>query len=251
MNKKQNNSIIHNNLRNRSTERKMLVTKRNLRKVIDSLRGGSAYGLDTETTGLQAYSGDRLFSLILTDRSDSYYFNFLHYDGLSHDWILDRESTFRELGIIFENPLARWYIQNAKFDLAMLRNEGVTLEGEIWDTEVAGRLLYNRYLKYSLGDLGSKIGLEKDSAVDDYVSKNRVYSWLSSENQPKKAKHKHYDRVPFSMMSKYGEKDGDVVFKLGEHQEGALAQLGTAHPGPPPTRPSRKVLIKIIVFTVI
>ncbi len=208
----------------------MLVTRKNLPEVITKLSRSDHHGLDTETTGLRPYSGDRLFSLIISVSSGSYYFNFQHYEGIDELWVLDRTETFSRLSPLFKDPLRVWYIHNAKFDMAMLANEGIEIEGTIWDTEVGGRLLYNRYLKYSLDYLGEKIGYKKDDRVKEYIKNNKLYTWYSSPGKAKKKKQPHYDRVPFPLISEYGERDGEIAFKIGEYQKAKLQEFYTIIP---------------------
>lgn len=217
-------------------ERAMLVTEKNLEKVIEALRKQDYLGLDTETTGLQSYLHDRLFSLVISSVDGSFYFNFQPYADLSAEWVLPREEAFTKLSVLFKDSEKTWYIHNAKFDLSILMHEPVAIAGRVWDTEVYGRLQYNRYMKYGLDSLCEKIGERKDPTVEDYISKHKLYTWDKALGKEKKAKLKHYDRVPFEIMSKYGEKDGDLVYKLGEHQRLELARMTALSPNGSLTR---------------
>lgn len=196
----------------------MLVTQKNLSSIASSLRGSSYLGLDTETTGLKPYNGDRLFSIIISDAANDYYFNFQPYEDLQPEWILSREDTLDELRPIFLQRSTVWAVANAKFDLAILQVEGINIKGEIWDTGPMGRILYNRHMKYGLDAASQRIGASKDNAVEEYISKNRIYTWARNLRGEKKEKLLHYDRVPFGIISKYGEKDGRLVYNLGQHQ---------------------------------
>lgn len=208
----------------------MLVTKRNLSSVLESLRSESFYGLDTETNGLRIHQGDSLFSLIISTEREDFYFNFKEYDKLDRQWVLPRAETFQSLKPIFEDPEKTWAIHNAKFDLAALSQEGIEVAGTIWDTEVNGRLLYNRHLVYNLGALLKEVGREKDDTVETYVKDHKLYTWLKSPGKAKKAKKPHYDQVPFAIISKYGESDGANVRALAVHQEKALAEKAATIP---------------------
>lgn len=205
----------------------MLVTRKNLGGVLSQLTTGT-YAIDTETTGLRAYHGDRLFSLIISNGTTSWYFNFQEYPGLEQDWVLPKVDTFAALVPFFADCGSIFYLQNAKFDMAMLAKEGIQVLGTVYDTEVLGRLLYNRHMKYDLGSQVKAIGLEKSSEVDDYIAKHKLFTWIKSPGKEKRAKQPHFDRVPHAIISRYGEKDGEITWKLGEHQRAELAKLSSA-----------------------
>jgi len=203
----------------------VLVVKERLADVCKHFEKDGAYGLDTETTGLRVYSGDRLFSLILSDHDGAYYFNFQQYPDIDDCFVLDREETFKLLTPAFSNPETTWYVANAKFDMGMLAREGAYLSGTVRDTEVSGRLIFNKHFQYGLAASAERVGLEKSQEVDDYIKKNRLYSWLKAPGKTKKAKQPHYDRVPFEIIAPYGETDGTIVRQIGENHAQQLEEL--------------------------
>jgi DNA polymerase-1 len=202
----------------------MLVTRKNLEETLSQLTTG-VYAVDTETTGLRSYHGDRLFSLIIASGTTSWYFNFKEYPGLDEDFVLPRADTLWALRVFFDNTENIIYMQNAKFDLAMLANEVVHVSAKIYDTEVMGRLLYNRHVSYSLSTQCKAIGLDKSEEVSDYIAKHKLFTWVTSPGKAKREKKPHFDQVPFDIISRYGEIDGTITWKLGEHQRSALERL--------------------------
>ena len=68
-----------------------IVRRNEFDALVSSFSATGVYACDTETTGLRAYQGDRLFSVILANAENSYYLNFLAYAGLPEDWFLPRE----------------------------------------------------------------------------------------------------------------------------------------------------------------
>lgn len=185
------------------------------------------YAVDVETTGLRPYHGDRLFSLIIACQEEAWYFNFQDYPGIDSELVLDKEETFKALAPFFNCTENVIFMHNAKFDLTMLAFEGVEVKCQVYDTEVLGRLLYNRKLKYSLASLCKEIGLEKSQRVDEHIQKNKLYTWVKSPGKEKRAKWPHYDKVPFEVIAPYGEMDGNITLKLGIHQLGRLGELSS------------------------
>lgn len=201
----------------------MIVRKSNFHDVIDILKVTGIYSLDTETTGLNSYLGDRLFSIIIADSEDAYYFNFQNYPGIDPDYVLDR-SLLPALQTALDNPNSIWFMHNAKFDMSMLAAEGVFVQGMVHDTEVCARLVHNNHLSYSLASCAERIGLAKSYAVDDYINEHDLYTEKKSVNSKKKIKIPHYNKVPFEVIAPYGLQDARITFELGQYQRKTLAE---------------------------
>ena len=100
----------------------MIVGRSSFLKVLDVLSGQKRLGCDTETTGLRAYHGDRLFSLIIsTSPTEGFYFNFQAYEGLDPEFLLTNWHL-EQLKVLFAQPDILWLFTNAKYDLSILAN---------------------------------------------------------------------------------------------------------------------------------
>lgn len=194
----------------------MIVTGQGLDQVLANFGTPGHYGLDTETTGLT--EDDQIFSLILSDENDSYYFDFNN--GPEP---LNRELVFRRLNQeVFANSESVWFIHNAPFDLRMLAREGCELAGRVQCSYATERLLKNNYFgknAYKLSGLAARRGMSKDESVDAYIKENKLYTEKPMPGKKKISQLLHFDKVPFEVMSKYGLKDGYL------HRAVGLAQL--------------------------
>ncbi len=202
----------------------MLVKRSQVVNVLRKFDRSGCFGLDTETTGLQPYNGDKLFSIILADEIDSYYFNFSDNPSFTSEEILD-DSHKQMLRGILANPGARWYLANAKFDMGMLDNEGIDIHGDIHCISAIGRVVYNRRLKYSLGSEAKLIGEEKSSAVDDYIKKHKLFDLVTPPGKKKREKLPHFELVPKEVIVPYAEIDASLVRRIGIHQESQLSRI--------------------------
>lgn len=208
----------------------IVVTNENIDAVFFELDLHNTFGLDTETTGLNPYKGDKLFSLIISTYKDNFYFNFNdkpdHMGNLPpEDTILDRKEL-RRFRPLFNNIDNTFYIHNAKFDMHFLDTaiNGLRWVARIVCTNALARLVNNQLNSYSLEALGELIGVEKDDTVDKYISKHKLYTEIDvGKKKPKK--NKHFDLVPFGIISNYGMRDGEVVFTLGVYIESRLKEL--------------------------
>ena len=184
--------------------------------------------LDTETTGLKAYLGDRLFSIIISTLENDYYFNFntrpdntgafIPYENiLPKSWLDD----FKPM---LEDPKNTWYLHNAKFDLHMLAQDGLFIGGTIYCTQSIARLIYNRLPSLKLSKVAELIGHKKDDKVEAYIMKHKLYTDVDvGKKKPKR--NKHFDLVPFNLISEYGLTDGRVTFELGEYELNRIEEL--------------------------
>lgn len=165
--------------------------------------------VDTETTGLRAYQGDRLFSVIIGDNHEQFYFNFnpLTPKHLSAD-------IFSSLATLFLNPYKKWVFHNAKFDLHFLAKEGIEINGHIFDNIFLERLYDNTHLKYGMEDMAKRWGYKKSSAVDDYIGEHKLIEKLTCPRTGEPITRKMYERVPEGIIEPYAKNDVAVTYNL-------------------------------------
>lgn len=200
----------------------IIIGPEDLPHFIDHLRRSPALACDTETTGLYPWKRDRLFSIQFSDATDDYYLNFQEYD--TEEKILPFESI-KELQPLFDDKTI--FLQNAKFDMAFLWKEGIRFDKtEIHDTEVAGRIIRNDHLKYSLDEQSKReFGTEKDDAPMEWMKANKKFTTVIIPGKDTPYKNYHFDKVPFEIISKYGCKDTRLTYDLGMRQIGQLKAL--------------------------
>lgn len=209
----------------------MIVTVGSLAEICQKLSQTGEYGVDTETTGL--LQSDSIFSIIISTEDEVYYFNLQEYPDLNPEYLLPREQTFVELRRVFENYDSVFYIHNAKFDWRMLAKEGITINGTLWCTYAVERVIRNNYFgkeAYQLSGLAKRRGLEKDDAVDNYITEHKLWTPVKMPGKKKIIKLKHFDRVPFEIISKYGEKDGYLHRYIGLDQRRQLEEFEKEKP---------------------
>ena len=203
----------------------MIVTRDTYNEVVTNIgKRPGYYGLDTETTGLRHH--DKLFSIIISDSKQSWYFNFNQQEDnegtkIREEYILDRE-WLQELAPIFSDPKNYWFIHNAKFDMRMLAKDNLFISGTVHCTQALERLIKNNLVgksPYSLSSCAKRYKLgDKVDAVAEYVKDNKLSSKVVVPGRQRKEKLLHYEKVPFDLMAEYGEMDGELVYKLGMEQ---------------------------------
>lgn len=197
-----------------------VVTSDTFNETLQALELHGIFAVDTETTGFYAYRGHRLFSIIVSTYEHDYYFNFN--DRPDHrgveipaPYVLDR-SWIKKLQFIFKEPNNFIFMHNAKFDMHMLGIEGITFRAPIMCTQAQAVLVHNRLPSYKLEALAPMIDHAKDDTVEKYITKHKLYTEVDvGKKEPRRDK--HFDLVPFEIISQYGLTDGRVTFDLGMH----------------------------------
>lgn len=200
----------------------MIITPSNLSSVLTSLAQKTVLAIDTETTGLYADRGDRLFSVAICDGDETYYFNF---NGLTEpeyvDTILGRD-LLQQFQPLFSIAGITWVMHNAKFDMGMFGVEGLEFAGLVWDTEVGARIENNSHMSYKLSDCGVRIGVEKSDEVEKHIESNGLYSSVFTPGKKTLGKNKHFHKVPLKIISRYAEQDVRVTYALYKKQLGFM-----------------------------
>lgn len=197
----------------------MLVSRSKFNHSLEALKTRTSLSLDTETTGLYPFHEDMLFSIIIADDKDAYYFNFNQYPDLPNDLLLD-EIHLEKLKELTQIPTITWYIHNAKFDMAMLAREGITIAGDIHCTQTGAKVIYNEYPSYSLENCLKREGREKDDRVAEYIKQNKLSKKVSIRG--KDIKKAGYELVPFDLIVEYGQTDALETYKLGVSQSNQI-----------------------------
>lgn len=206
----------------------MIVTRSNFEEVIAHLAEAPRLALDTETTGLRPYHGDRLFSIIIADGPQSgYYLNFKVYEDSDPEEVLSPVHLQLLQDNLFKYEDILWYLHHAKYDMAMLANESCELAGIVHCTKAIGLVEYNEHMSYDLASSLERIGMSKDDAVEKWLlaaGEGVGWDWEKFEHKKKREKNFHYDRAPFSLIVPYGLRDACGTFELGERQVESIAR---------------------------
>jgi DNA polymerase I-like protein with 3'-5' exonuclease and polymerase domains len=204
----------------------MIVTLANFADVVSRFEQPGEYAVDTETTGLRVWLDHKLFSIIIADQAESYYFNFQDYKDGSP--VLPR-AYIKKMRGIFGNEESLFFAHHASFDMAALWRAGIDRFTRFHCTQSIGRVVRNDLFSYKLAALVRPLGIEKSEAVDEYIAKHKLFT-TEIDLKGKKVKIPHYDQVPFPIISEYGMQDARITYALGKHQQGRLKELSATVP---------------------
>lgn len=161
---------------------------------------------DVETTGVDVYSDYIVGHVISAVKANIHAYIPTKHDAgkqLNHDYVTEM------LRPIYEDANIGKIAHNAKFDIAMLAREGVTLRGLTWDTLEGMKLLNENEMTYALKPLVTKY-LRDDS---------QTYGELFGK--------RGFNEIPLDQAVAYAAKDGDVTLRLRDFQREHLAKMPT------------------------
>ncbi len=133
----------------------LVQTRQQLRDICQRLAKGSVLALDTETTSLDPLTAELVGISLSADGHEAWYIPISHHDAngepLSGQFSI--EEVFASLQPLFEDERLTKVGHNLKYDFAVLKQQGVTLQGPLKDTMIASYLLDPTRRSHKLDDL--------------------------------------------------------------------------------------------------
>jgi DNA polymerase-1 len=195
----------------------MLVTTDNqAEKVLGKLhRGPKATVYDLETTGLDAFQGDRLIGvavLIPNEKEESFYLPFRHRSGKN----LPIEYLYR-LAPLLADPKRELVGFNVKFDVHFTEAERMSVHNRLVDVMLAAHLANENEMSFALKRLGAKY-VDKDAGQYDKD--------LLQALKDKKLKKGDMQYLTPGQVAPYAEKDVQLTWQLARVYNDSLDKQG-------------------------
>ena len=161
-------------------------------ELVDRLGSVDAFCFDTETTSLETRDANLVGIAFSIKKGEAWYVSCLE----------SPEEIIAEFKDVLENPSIQKIGQNLKYDIQILRNYGIHVQGKIFDTMLAHFLL----------DPESGSGM--DLLADTYLN----YKTISYESLvgPKGRKQKTIDQIEPEKVADYACEDADITLQLKE-----------------------------------
>lgn len=176
-----------------------ILTERHFNDWLARLEKAELFAFDTETTSLD-YSKARIVgvSFAVTPGKAAYV-------PLAHDYPgapdqLDRSEILEKLRPLLENPHKAKLGQNLKYDMHVLANHGIALQGIAHDTMLESYVLNSTATKHNMDDLAKEyLGVETIH-YEDVAGKG--------------AKQIGFQEVPIEQAAPYAAEDADITLQL-------------------------------------
>ncbi|MGD0766264.1 MAG: DNA polymerase I, partial [Dehalococcoidia bacterium] len=182
-----------------------------LRSLAQRLAAAKSFAFDTETDGISAMRAPLCGISVSPAPGESYYVPVGHQPALGQPDQLPLATVVARLGPIFDDPALAKTAHNAKYDMTVLANHGISVRNLTFDTMVAAYVLGEGGGSLSLKWLASKcLGVEM-TPITDLIGKSGPKQILMSS-------------VPLDRTCPYACADADMTLRLRAVLEEELRQ---------------------------
>jgi DNA polymerase-1 len=189
------------------TEYIPVLDKKILETILSTAKG--ELSIDTETTSTSPMTADLVGISLSVTPDIAYYIPITHeYPGVPDQ--LSKKYVIEKTKEILEDPGIRKIGHNIKYDLIILKNEGIDMQGITFDTMLASYLLNPNKPNHNLTDVSMEyLGIKKLS-FKDVVTKDK----------------RDFREVPVDEAARYSGEDAAVTLSLKKYLEPELKKEG-------------------------
>jgi len=189
------------------TEYKTILDEKALEKALADIK--HEVSIDTEATSKSPVIAELVGISFSSNPEKGYYIPLTHsYIGAPEQ--LPKESVLKHLRGVLEDLKIKKTGHNIKYDLIVLRNEGINLKGTAFDTMLASYLLNPNKAKHNLEDVSMDYLTFKKLSFKDIIGKGK----------------KDFRDVSIEDATRYSGEDAVVPLKLKDILEPAIKKEG-------------------------
>jgi len=183
----------------------LVENKEDAKELCKKLFTNKILSLDTETTSTNAIDAELVGLSFSVKENEAYYVAIPENRNEAEQFV----EIFKPL---YENPDIVKVGQNIKYDLEVLRNYGVDLAGELWDTMIAHYLIQPE-LRHNMDDMAEALLGYKTIHIDELIGPKGKNQRSMRELDPKD-------------VYKYAAEDADITLRLKNVLEPKLREKG-------------------------
>ena len=183
----------------------LIDNKEDAKELCKKLFTNKILSLDTETTSTNAIDAELVGLSFSVKENEAYYVAIPENRDEAEQFV----EIFKPL---YENPDIVKVGQNIKYDLEVLRNYGVDLAGELWDTMIAHYLIQPE-LRHNMDDMAEALLGYKTIHIDELIGPKGKNQRSMRELDPKD-------------VYKYAAEDADITLRLKNVLEPKLREKG-------------------------
>jgi len=176
-----------------------ILQEEDLDRLLTGLKNAGEFALDLETTSLHPVEAEMVGISFAYEGFDGCYIPLMHrYLGVPQQ--LDKSLVIKKLKPILEDPAIKKCGHNIKYDLIVLRNEGIELKGISFDSIIASYVLDPSRRSHSMDDL----------AMEFFGHQTIKYKDVAGTGM----KQIGFDEVDIERASEYAAEDSDLTWRL-------------------------------------
>lgn len=173
----------------------LIDTKDKRKTLVEELQKQAEFCFDTETTGLDPHTSEIVGLAISYKSHQAFYIPFpADFNGA--------KELFAEFKDVLENSKIRKIGQNIKYDMSILKQYDIDVQGEIFDTMIAHYLMQPG-LRHNLNYLSEQYLGYQPISIEELIGK-------------KGARQDSMRNVPAEKITDYACEDADLTFQLKE-----------------------------------
>lgn len=182
-----------------------------LERWLEKLAKAGRFAFDTETTSLRYSDAEIVGVSFATEPGRAAYL------PLAHDYMgapdqLDREEVLKKLRPLLEDPKLGKIGQNLKYDMNVLANYGIHLEGIADDTMLESYVLNSTATRHDMDSLALKYLGEKTTTFEEIAGKG--------------ARQLTFNQIELDKAAHYAAEDADITLRLDLALKPQLQETG-------------------------
>ncbi|QQK62034.1 DNA polymerase I [Shewanella sp. LC6] len=184
------------------TQYDTILTEAQLDEWIAKLKQTPLMAVDTETTSLDYMVAELVGLSFAVEAGKAAYL------PLAHDYVgapqqLDKQTALEKLRPILEDAKLKKVGQNLKYDISVLANAGIQLQGVVFDTMLESYVFNSVASRHDMDGLALKYLGHKNIAFEDIAGKG--------------AKQLTFNQIPLETAAPYAAEDADITLRLHQH----------------------------------
>lgn len=182
-----------------STNYEIILDREQLSSWAQKIQNSRLVAVDTETTSLDYMVADLVGISVAVDTGEAAYIPFGH-DYLGVPQQLTAEVVLEEIKPIFENPQIKKVGQNLKYDMSVLAQHGIRLQGVAYDTMLESYVLNSVATRHDMDSLAQHYLDVQTTSFTDIAGKGT--SQLT------------FNQIALEHAGPYAAEDADITLRL-------------------------------------
>ncbi|PTA48572.1 DNA polymerase I [Shewanella morhuae] len=185
-----------------ATQYDCILTEAELDAWIAKLKQADLMALDTETTSLDYMVAELVGISFAIEAGKAAYL------PLAHDYVgaptqIDKTVALEKLRPLLEDPKIKKVGQNLKYDISILANAGLKLQGVAFDTMLESYVFNSVASRHDMDGLALKYLGHKTISFEEIAGKG--------------AKQLTFNQIPLETAAPYAAEDADITLRLHQH----------------------------------
>ena len=194
------------------TQYHLINTGEKFHEFLEQLKNQKVFSIDLETTNVKPLKAQIVGISFSWQAKEAYYLPLMTPNGIEH---LDANTVLPKIRTVLEDENIKKIGQNIKYDLLVLRNNNIHLQGIAFDSMIASYLLNPVKRNHNLDDIALEYLSYKTITTSELIGSGKEQITM--------------DRVAVDKVCQYACQDADVAYRLANITEPLLKKEGLWH----------------------